>query len=298
MSAARSGSLPYLSAVDIRSMVSMAEATDLLTSAFATRPPHAARLSIAVAGGDFLVMPAVTAESAGAKLLMVQPANTLRNTPVIQGVYVLFDATSGSPVALLDGAALTSLRTPAVSAIATNALAVAAPRTLVVFGRGPQALGHIEAIREVRPSITDVITITRDTPGTAAAAAVANAQIICTCTSSATPVLFGDDVAPGSHINLVGSYQPAVAEADPALIARARVFVDEISAARHEAGDLIRAHAIGQFEWAAIAGDLADLSSGHVTRQSPTEITVFKSVGLAFEDLVIAEHVARRAGVW
>ena len=297
--------LPSIDATDIAAAVSMRAAIDGLRSAFASRPAHIARTSHSAAGGELLLMPAVDERAAGIKLLMVQPRNIDRGVPVIQGTYVLFDADAGVSIALLDGAALTSLRTPAVSAVATAALARVDARSLGVFGSGPQCVGHVDAILCVRPDIESIVVASR-TPAHAAAAVEAIADdhvvvgsateaaacdIVCTATRSATALVTAAMVRPGTHINAVGAYRPDMREIASDLVEGSNVVVDDLHAAREEAGDLILAATEG-WSWDRVAGDLADVCCGALTRRGADEITLFKSVGLAYEDLVIARLVA------
>lgn len=286
-----SGALPYLDADRIRALVPMADAVTALRAAFAGTLGHRHREQVPVAGGDLLVMPATDGSFAGVKLVTVQPANAGTGRPLIQGVYVLIDGRSGSPVALLDGAALTRLRTPAASAVATDALAVADARVLAVYGTGVQGRGHVEAVRVVRPSIERVVWCGRDDPYPA------DAHVVCTCTTSPVPLFDGRLVRPGTHLNVVGSYTLDRREVDAAVVARATVVVDERDAAMAEAGDLALAAAEGAWSWSQVSGDLHDVSSGRVGRRSDDEITLFKSVGLAAQDLVVARLAAERAGL-
>ncbi len=305
--------LPSFDAVDITRAVSMQEAIGALRTGFRDRPVHFERASHPVAGGDLLIMAAADDRVAGIKLLMVQPANAAHGRPVIQGTYVLFDAVAGAPVALLDGAALTRLRTPAASAIATAALAREDACTLGIIGSGPQAQAHVDAIRFVRPNITEIVlasrtavngraavaTVAASLVGTAAKARTgtytdaADCDIVCTLTRSTAPIIDASMVRRGTHINAVGSYRTDMRELAADLVGRSTIVVDDEQAARAEAGDLTQAVDEGRWSWDRLAGDLADLCTGNVARRTPDEITLFKSVGLAFEDLVIARLVAR-----
>ena len=304
--------LPSFDAADITRAVSMEQAIEALRTGFRDRPVHLERASHPVAGGDLLIMPAADDRTAGIKLLMVQPANALHGRPVIQGTYVLFDAVAGAPLALLDGTALTSLRTPAASAIATAVLAREDARTLGIIGSGPQAQAHVDAIRIVCPNITEVVlasrtaanaqsaiaTVAASLVGTAAKARVgtytdaADCDIVCTLTRSTEPIIDASMVRRGTHVNAVGSYRTDMRELAADLVGQSTVVVDDEQAARAEAGDLTQAVDESRWSWDRLGGDLADLCSGRVARRSPEEITVFKSVGLAFEDLVIARLVA------
>ena len=298
---------------DVHRLASMDTAIAALRQCFAAGPTHIRRSQHAAAGGELMLMPAVDANAAGIKLLMIQPKNLLRGTPNIQGTYVLFDADAGHPVALLDGAALTNIRTPAVSAVATDALARADVRSLGIIGTGPQADGHVEAMLAVRPSLDDIVVASRSADSAAATVAriaalpgvpksvrvrvgtnadAAACDILCTATRCIEPIVTAAMVRPGTHINAIGAYRTDMRELSTDLIAACTVTVDDVSAAHDEAGDLALAIADGGWAWDRVAGDLAAIAAGRVRRTSDDEITLFKSVGLAVEDLVIARIVA------
>ena len=247
--------LPHLDAAAIAELVPFADAVAALREAFITRPVTVERTAVAVAGGDLLVMPAVLHDVAGIKSVMVQPANAARGQPVIQGGYLLFDAVRGTPVATMDGAALTALRTPAASAIVTRALAGADARTCVVVGRGPQGRAHVGAMRWALPGLHDIVNVGRGV--------IPMADVICTCTSSAVALFDGLLVPDGAHLNLVGVYRPDRTEVDSALMNRATIVVDDHAAARAEAGDIAMTDA-----WHRVVGDLHDVVDGRVTRSS------------------------------
>ena len=305
-------------AAEVAALAPMHEAVVALRNCFAHRPSHIARQAHAVAGGEFLLMPAVDANAAGVKLIMVQPKNAERGLPIIQGTYVLFDADAGHAIALLDGAALTTVRTPAISAVATDGLARADARTLGIIGSGPQAFGHIQAMLCVRPGLDEIVLASRTRanaqalvddliarsvlpPGVSirvgSYAEAAGCDIVCTGTRATEPIIDASMVRPGTHINAVGAYRTDMRELTTDLVAASRVIVDDIDAAHHEAGDLALAVADGGWSWDRVVGDLAAVASGTVRRQSDTEITFFKSVGLAVQDLVIARHVCAAAGL-
>ena len=294
-------SVPYLGAAELRRLVPMSAATDALERMFRAgdvevpqRAHHATR------SGELLVMPAWGPEGAGVKLVTVNPANPGAGKPLINGVYVLFSAESLEPVLLLDGAALTALRTPAVSALATSHLAPERAARLVVFGAGTQAAGHVEAMRAVRP-IESVVVVGRspargqrlvDELRAAGVAAregspddVAGAEIVCTCTTSSSPLFDGALLAPGTHVNAVGAYKPHARELDDATIRRAAVFVEDRGAALAEAGDLVLAAASGALDPSRVTELAALFQSGP---PAEADVTVFKSVGLASEDLAVA----------
>jgi ornithine cyclodeaminase/alanine dehydrogenase-like protein (mu-crystallin family) len=263
------------------------------------------------AQGEMLLMPAFGPQGAGAKLVTICPENPDRGLPRIQGLYVLFSQASLSPELLIDGSALTNLRTAAVSALATRHLAREDSRRLVVFGAGVQASAHVEAMRAVLP--IETVTIVASSPASArghelvarlrgadieASAgtpdSVAGADVVCTCTTSASPVFNGAAVVRGTHINAIGAYRPDLRELDGSLLARSTIFVETREAALAEAGDILQAIAAGQLPDDDFAYELTDVIAGRARRSSDDQITVFKSVGVAVEDLIIARAVADR----
>jgi ornithine cyclodeaminase/alanine dehydrogenase-like protein (mu-crystallin family) len=280
-----SGPLPHLDAAAIAELVPFGDAVSALRDAFSQRVLQPERTSFAAAGGDLLVMPAALGAVAGVKTVMVQPANAARGEPTIQGTYLLLDAAAGRPVATLDGLALTALRTPAASALVTRALARADSLTCTIVGTGPQGRAHVDAMRWALPGLQDVQLVGRGD-------AIPMADVICTCTSSPVPLFDGALVRDGTHINAVGTYRAERRELDAALMRRSMIVVDDHRAARAEAGEIVMAAA-----WDQVAGDLHDVVTGNVRRADPSQITVFKSVGLALEDLAVAQLAAQRAGL-
>jgi ornithine cyclodeaminase/alanine dehydrogenase-like protein (mu-crystallin family) len=241
------------------------------------------------------VMPAYTG-SLGAKLVTFYPGN--RGIPTHHALIVLFHPETGEPSTVMDGRLITELRTAAVSAVATDALARPDASTLAILGAGVQAGSHLEAMRLVR-RLKDVRVWSPNnarafaarhkvTAAPTAEAAVRGADIIVVATSSTKPVLEGRWITAGTHINTVGATRPDWRELDDAVLARARLFVDSREAGQQESGDVIAA---GQIE--AEIGDV--LGGTREGRRSPEEITLFKSVGLAVEDVVSAELVYRKA---
>ncbi|MEP7046825.1 MAG: ornithine cyclodeaminase family protein [Ilumatobacteraceae bacterium] len=313
MIALMQSTLPYLDADELFRLVPLPDALDALRACFAASPSHVDRVHTAAGGGEFLVMPAATGDAAGVKLVGIQPANPARGLPIIQGVYVLFDMRIGQPIALLDGAALTTLRTPMISALATDALARDDVRSLGIIGTGPQAVAHVHAIRVVRPEVDHIVVAGRteanvagvvDQLRAAGQSAVegsysdaAACDVVCAATRSDTALFGLAQVRPGTHVNLVGSYRLDLREVAADLVAASTVVVDEIAAARAEAGDLHLAVQEGMWSWDKVAGDLTDLASGRLHRRALDEITLFKSVGLAVQDLAIAQRAAAAAGI-
>ena len=271
-----------------------------------------ARLAPVVPGGQLLIMPSSTRDSVGVKVLSVAPGNPARGLERIQALYVLFDADTLAPSVILDGSAITSLRTPAVSAVAVDALAPTATRTMTVFGGGPQAVGHVEAVLAVRQP-ERVVIVTRHLEGSRATArridelgvhttalaaedvrvrtAVAGSEVVVTATSAGTPVLDGSWVADGACVVAIGSHEPDRRELDSALLGRSLVVVEDIGTALREAGDVVMAVGAGVLSTADLH-PLKDLVTGAVVRATDRP-NVFKSVGMSWEDLVIAAGVAR-----
>lgn len=283
-------SVPYVDAEELRRLVPMSAAIDAVERMFSTGDVTVPQRShLGVGAGELLVMPAWGQAGAGVKLVTVNPSNRAAGKPLINGVYVLFSADSLEPVLTIDGAAVTALRTPAVSAVATKHLASPDAQKLVVFGAGTQARGHVEAMRAVR-EIGSVVVVARSAESARALGApgrpdaVADADIVCTCTTSTTPLFDGNRLPEGVHVNAVGAYKPHARELDDATMRRAAVYVEERGAALAEAGDVVHAIASGALD----AGSVRDLRDLLSDGPAEGEISVFKSVGLASEDLAVA----------
>ncbi|MGW6703981.1 ornithine cyclodeaminase family protein [Streptomyces sp. NPDC054956] len=269
-------------------------------------------------GGELLLMPAATGSYAGVKIAGVAPGNPALGLPRITGSYLLLDGPTLRPLALLDGAALTTLRTPAVSALALRHLAPAGrPLRLLLFGSGPQAYGHLEAVLAIRQLAEVVVVARAGSPDSAeragklaaharglgvparpgAAAEVADADLVICCTTSREPLFDGRLVAPGATVVAVGSHEPDAREVDTALVRRAAVYVESRAAALREAGDLLVPEAEGAIGAGHISGTLADLVAGRMpgagTGSCPQ---LFKSVGMAWEDLAVAVALFEAAG--
>ncbi len=296
--------IPLIDAEHLRRVLPMEAAIDALEEGFrGALPETPLRSQVETAAGSLLLMPAVGPSGVGVKLVTLTPENPARGLPLIHATYVLFDAATQAPQALLDGAALTALRTAAVSGLATRYLAEPGGERLVLFGAGVQARAHLDAMRAVRP-IERVVVVSR-TEGPARALvsearalgldaelgtpdAVADAQLICTCTTSPTPVFEGALLAAGAHVNAVGAYTPETRELDTESVRRSRVVVETREVALAEAGDLLIPLGEGAIDEGHVVADLAEVVSGTSVRRSATDLTVFKSVGAAFEDLVVA----------
>lgn len=261
--------------------------------------------------GTVLLMPAWrTGERLGVKIVTVFPGNVRRGQRAVGAVYALFDARTGHPLALFDGEEITARRTAAASAWAANRLARADARHLVVVGSGRIARELVEAHRQLRP--IDRVSLWSRTADNARAAArelagagtpvaavddleaaVRDADIVSCATLSTEPLVRGAWLAPGVHLDLVGAFNARMRETDDAAMARADlIVVDNRTSALAEGGDVAQALASGAIGPEAIAADLADLARGrHAGRASDDQVTVFKSVGFALEDLAAAEAV-------
>jgi ornithine cyclodeaminase/alanine dehydrogenase-like protein (mu-crystallin family) len=264
----------------------------------------------------FGLMPAYipSPESLGAKLVTVFGENHKKQLPSHMATIVLLDPDTGALLALMDGSYITEARTAAVSAISTRFLAKADASKLAIIGSGVQARSHLEAYQHVRqlsevriwsPSERSRRQFVHDmspdvsVPIVAAAsaeAAVRDADLIVLVTSSPTPVIDDAWVAEGAHVVCVGACRPTQQEMPPRLVARGRLYVDSSAAAIVEAGDIVMNIAAGLFDASHVRGELGELILGRVEgRTSPGEITIFKSLGMAVEDVVAADLVYRRA---
>jgi ornithine cyclodeaminase/alanine dehydrogenase-like protein (mu-crystallin family) len=224
------------------------------------------------------------------KEIVVAPGNPARGLDTHQGAVLLHDGETGELRALVNASAVTEIRTAAVSAVATRALARPDAKVVAIVGGGVQARSHAEAMRAVLPG-AEVRTWTRADGGTAEDV-LRDADVVCTCTSAREPVLERGWLAPGAHVNAVGSSVPTARELDAATVAEATLVVDRRESALAEAGDLLLA-GLGE---EAIAAELGEVLVGaHPGRTRDDELTVFKSLGLGVEDLAAAELAVRRA---
>ena len=242
----------------------------------------------------------------GLKTLAIFPSNAARGIDLHQGFVALFDGETGEPRALLNAGGITAVRTAAVSAVATRALARDDSTTLALIGAGVQAKAHLEAMRAVLP-LERVLAWSR-TPGRAsaeldgveevatAAEAVCAADVVVTATSATEPVVLRSWLRPGAHVNAVGSAFPNARELDTATVRDSTFVVDSRESALNESGDFLIPLREGAIAENHIHGELGEVLTGAVaSRTRDDELTVFDSLGLAVEDLVAAEHVVRRA---
>lgn len=224
------------------------------------------------------------------KEIVIAPANPSRGLDAHQGAVLLHDGATGELRALLNASPITEIRTAAVSAVATRALARAGANVVAILGGGVQARSHAAAMRSVLPA-AEVRTWTRG-DGATPEETLRGADVVCTCTSAREPVVQRDWLTPGAHVNAVGSSVPTARELDSETVTAATLFVDRRESALNEAGDLFLA-GLGEEHIAAELGEV--LTGAHPGRTREDELTVFKSLGLAVEDLAAAELVVRRA---
>jgi alanine dehydrogenase len=306
-----------IDADQVRAAAPMPQLLDAIEAAYrdvaAGRDRSPIRSRIPMRGGDLLLMPGLREAGAGAsvKLVTVMPANAARGLPTIHAVVAWFDADSGEPLAILDGSALTAMRTGAASGVSTRLLARLDARVLAVFGVGAQAIWQVRAVMAAR-EITEVRVFARTStrrgafaaglaeelgPGVrvvaaqTAEAAAHGADVICCATTSFEPIFAAGWVAPGTHVSAVGSFQKGMIELPPEIYAAAGlVAVDSRDAALEEAGDLLAAIDAGLLAADGFV-EIGTIDPSWATTRDPSAITVFKSVGLAIQDVAAAELV-------
>lgn len=306
-----------LSRDDLQQLLSMKEAIELVEKGFlwlhqqkVLMPPRAV-IPTTFHHGSLLFMPVVMGEEKPflvTKVITVYPDNQqLFGRPALQGFTIIFEAESGTPVAMMDAHFLTALRTGAAGGVALKYLARKEAETVTLFGAGPQARTQLEAAASVLPvkkcylvSYQDPrekdlalemgarlgleVVITGDKER-----AVGEAEVVITATNSREPVFKGEWLRAGTHVTAIGSFQPEVRELDSETISRSRVFVDNLEAAREEAGDIIIPVKEGVITWDTVEGEIGEVIAGEKPgRRAAEEITVFKSVGLAVQDAVVA----------
>lgn len=309
----------WFSAEEVRRLTPMSELIAAIDQAFAAPPIAPARTHHTIANGrgadgHLMLMPAWREGGhLGIKILTLLPWLAAQGKPAIRASYIVCDAATGDMLAVMDGTEITTRRTAATSALASRYLSRPDSESLLVIGAGALAGPLIEAHSTVRrlkrisvwarrPERASAVVMKARSAGFEAQLAgdlegtVREADIVSCATASEKPLVRGEWLSPGKHLDLIGAYTPVMCEADPAAVGAASVFVDDRDAARHEAGDLIQAEAAGQFWMSDIAASLTDLATGRSTgRRDAHEVTLFKSVGLALEDLAAAELVLARA---
>ncbi|HZJ67474.1 MAG TPA: ornithine cyclodeaminase family protein [Kofleriaceae bacterium] len=248
--------------------------------------------------------------SLGLKVVSIFPGNHGTGYDSHQGVVMLFDIQHGFPLAIMDASSITAIRTAAASGVATRALARDDAGDLAILGAGVQATTHLAAMRAVRPirrvrvwsrnrahaqRFADASPVAVEVMETARAA-VEGADLVCTTTSAREPVLEGAWLRPGAHINAVGACFAVARELDTAAVVRSRLIVDRRESTLNESGDFLIPRAEGAIGDDHIAGELGDVLLGQlVGRRSPDEVTLYKSLGIAIQDLAAAHHIYAQA---
>jgi alanine dehydrogenase len=309
-----------LTADEVRQALPMNETIQAMKRAYAAlsgghaEVPLRARLSIPPHEATSLFMPAFVQDQDGqalaVKVVSLFPRNPERGLALIQAAVLVLEADTGRPAALLEGSALTAIRTGAAGGAAADLLARPDSRVVALFGAGTQGRTQLEAVCTVRQIETAWVydhdpkraeALVQDLKGVGpipkdlqvAASppqAVAEADIICTATTSQSPVFSDQDLKPGAHISAIGSYTPEMQEVPAETLLRARIVVDSRSAALVESGDLLRPLQQGLFDQNHIHAELGEIVLGEKTgRQSDQEITYFKSVGVAVQDALAAQ---------
>jgi ornithine cyclodeaminase/alanine dehydrogenase-like protein (mu-crystallin family) len=319
--------LLFLSASDVRRALPMREAVAVMKSAFAALSageavvPLRSHIEVPEREGVFLLMPCSlpSANAVSVKAISLFNRNPERGLPRIQALVTLYDGTTGQALAIMDGAAVTALRTGGASGAATDLMARPGAASVAILGAGVQARTQLEAMAAVRPirgvRVFDAVPEAAEIyaremsqalgievrAAASAREAVSEADIICAASSSKTPLFADADLKSGAHINAVGSYQPTVREIPTETVVRARVVVDHRESALAETGDLLIPIGLGLYAADRIAAELGEIVSGTKPgRANDAEITLFKSVGVAIQDLVAAARIVancRRLGL-
>ena len=310
----------FYDAAAIRAAVDMPALLDAVEAAYrdvaAGRDRSPVRSRVPLAAGDLLLMPGAREGGAGSivKLVTVTPGNAARGLPTIHAIVVWFDAVTGEPRAVLDGATVTAMRTGAASGVGARLMAGPDASVLALFGVGAQAAWQVRAVLAARPirelrvwartpasrhafaaaMAAELGAAVRVIAAASAEDAVRGAEVICCATTSSEPIFNADWVMPGAHVNGVGAYRLDMVEIPPGLFGRAaRVAVDARAAALEEAGDLVAA-----IERGLLAPDqfveIGSIERDWAATRDPEGVTIFKSVGLAIQDLAAAELVIRR----
>jgi ornithine cyclodeaminase len=318
-------SLLVLNRKDVEKLLSMPKCIELMEAALASlargevQLPLRPVIRIPNSNNAFAVMPAYSAslKAIGAKLISVFPDNHGTKLDSHQGAVALFDGNNGSILSLMDAVSITAIRTAAVSGVATKLLARKDASTLAILGSGVQGRTHVDAMMAARPFKRVHVWSRSYDHATALAAyvmkqykgridtclahaeadkAVDDADVVCTVTASREPVLSGDWLKAGAHINAVGAAVPAARELDTFAVVRSRIFVDRRESALNEAGDILIPIKEGALKATDIIGEIGELLTGAVKgRRDDREITIFKSLGIAIEDLACAQWLYERA---
>jgi len=313
--------LTIINAAGVRKLLPMSECIDAMepamiaaTTGAISMPPRLVAPLIDESG-TLVLMPGSSTELAafGAKVINLIPDNPARGLPAIQGFIALFDHASGAPVAIIDGAEVTGIRTAAASGLATRLLARPDAHTCGIFGNGVQAVTHIDAMRAVR--LVDEIIVWGRNPdkvqvfareqeertgirvrATADPAEAGACDLVCTTTTSPEPILAGDWVKPGAHVNLVGAHSMTTRECDTDLVVKSAVYVDLMESVRNEGGDIMIPIEEGAIDETHIIGELGELLQGKLPgRQDERQVTLYQSHGINAQDMYAARHIHTKA---
>ena len=311
-----------LSHDDVADLLPMHEAIEAVEAVMKDVSRDTAALplrSVTPVGGDnrMGLMPGAIADPAcfGVKMISLFPGNPARGLSSHRGAMVLFEAETGGAVAMMDASLLTAIRTAAASAVATRALARPSASHLAIVGTGEQAQHHLDAMMCVR-DITRLTVAGRSPDKTAVfaadaavrypdldishgsdiEAAIASADIVCTVTASPTPIVRGDWLASGTHVNIVGSSIPTMREVDDQMVKRGDIWVDYLPSTLSQAGEIVDMIKAGSFSADQLQGEIGAQLAGEIPgRTSPEQITIYRSLGIAAQDLAAAHHVLTRA---
>ncbi|MGB5895750.1 MAG: ornithine cyclodeaminase family protein [Ignavibacteriaceae bacterium] len=309
--------IPFISDKQIKKLLPINEAIELMKKAFiqitnkSVTIPQRLNLDMPETNADSLIMPVYSADEKkyGVKIVSMNRDNPSNNLPFIHAIMILLDAENGEPLALLDAENLTAIRTGAASGLATKLLSNTNSSVAAIFGAGIQARYQLRAICEVR-NIKKVLLFDNDQSKAQSFKdemenelglsieicndqnALKDAQIICTATTSSVPVFNANFISDGTHINAIGSYQPHKREIPSTTVARSTIFVDSRETCLKEAGDLIIPKNEGNILEVTEMGEV--LQNEKSGRSSEEEITFFKSVGNAAQDLICAIHIFKK----
>lgn len=318
-----------LTSQQLRDLVPMRDAVELMKAAFETASsgktisPLRTPIEMPDGSGVSLYMPAYVPATngnpagSGAKIVSVYGGNADRGLPTINAIVVLVDPETGVPIGLIEGGTMTALRTGAVSGAATDLLARSDARVLTVIGAGAQGVTQAAAVAAVRDleaifivdlnpdaaatfaerlGVWDAASSAKVRVATNTKEALRDSDIVCTATTSTRPVYDHVHIAAGTHINAVGAFTPQMQEIPVETLQAARIVVDEVEAALHEAGDLIIPIESGELDRDRIADELGQIVAGdRPGRESDDEITFFKSVGNAIQDMIVGAVALQRA---
>ena len=303
----------WISGQEVRTLLDMESVIDVVRDAMKTvshgktELPMRGGMPIADSGNALGMMPGALLDDDpvfGIKLVSLFPGNSEQGLPSHMGLYVLFEAQNGKPIAVMNGNEVTAIRTAAASAVATAALARTDSRVLTILGTGEQAAAHLNAITKVRNLHEIRIwgrysdraqaqalahTDDRATAINDIDAAISGTDILCTVTSAVEPLVTSQQLSQGMHINAVGASHANAMEIAPEALASCSVFIDYEGSAREQAGEIIRAVEAGHVTGEVFRNEIGRVLSGDLAgRQSDTEITLYKSLGVAAQDLVTA----------